>query len=365
MKIVERYSKRMRLFMGSGGWSLLTPLRFTLSVFYGLHARMTPAKVARATVSGPKIISVGNIEVGGGGKTPCVLAIASALIARGQKPAVVTRGYGGRATRSGGAIALPGKTAGGWTLPTEYTNWTSGSEAEAALELGDEAVLYIRTGLPLAVDRDRTRGIKVVSEAAGATHVILDDAFHRTSIQKDLDILLLDAKRPFGDGRLLPYGTLREPASEVMRAGAIVFTRALDRSVPVEAARFVVGKPVFFARHEPVSLCGRNGERLSAADLAGSKVALFSGIARPVSFENTAIDFGLDPDVSFRYDDHHEYTCSDIAGMLEECVQGTVFITTGKDLAKASSLFPDRTILLVLEMNMEIGGIEALLEPVL
>ena len=104
---------------------------------------------------------------------------------------------------------------------------------------------------------------------------------------------------------------------------------------------------------------------MTAADLAGEKVALFSGIARPGSFEKTAVDFGLDPCVSFRYDDHHEYTDEDIAGMLEECGPKCVFITTGKDRAKVSSLFPDGSRLLVLEMKMEIDRIEDLLETVL
>lgn len=373
--------------MGVGGWSLLGPVRFALSLFYGLHARMVPAPAARGSASGPKIISVGNIEVGGGGKTPCVLSIASALRARGHIPAVVTRGYGGNATRNGGGsiavpgnvhtsdvsnIELPGNTisSSGNTdkegaFPAGYSRWTGGSEVEASVELGDEAVLYIRAALPLAVDRDRARGIRAVKEAAGATHVILDDAFHRTALPKDLDILLLDAERPFGNGWLLPYGTLREPASAATRAGAVIFTRATGRSVPDEAARFVAGKPVFFARHEPCSLRDRDGERLESAEIAGSKVALFSGIARAVSFEKTAVDFGLDPYVSFRYDDHHEYTDEDISGMVEECGKGTVFITTGKDLAKVAALFPKDVRLLVLDMKMVIDGIDELLEPVI
>ncbi len=351
--------------MGTGGWSLLGPFRYALSVFYGLHARMTPAPAPCATVSGPKIISVGNIEVGGGGKTPCVLAIASALAAKGLNPAVVTRGYGGTASRSGGAVALPGEAGGDMDLPAGYSMWKGGSEFEASRELGDEAVLYIRAGLPLAVDRDRDRGIRAVTEAAGPTHVILDDAFHRTAIPKDLDILLLDAEAPFGNGRLLPYGTLREPSSASARAGAVVFTRARDRSVPVEAARFVADKPLFFSRHMASSLSDRKGERFDPDSLAGAKIALLSGIARPGSFEDTAVAFGLDPEVSFRYDDHHEYSAGDIAEIIGECEAQTVFVTTAKDWGKVSSLFPEETRLLRLDMDMEITGMEELLAPVL
>jgi len=365
MRIVEKYSRRMRIFMGAGGWSLLGPFRFALSVFYGMHARMTLGPVSSTSVSGPKILSVGNIEVGGGGKTPCVLAIASALAAKGLNPAVVTRGYGGRASRIGGAVALPGEAGGERDLPAGYTMWKGGSEVEASRELGDEAVLYLRAGLPLAVDRDRARGIRAVSEAAGPTHVILDDAFHRTTLPKDLDILLLDAEKPFGNGRLLPYGTLREPSSASARAGAVVFTRAVDSSIPGEAARFVADKPVFFSRHIASSLSDRKDERFDPANLEGAKIALFSGIARPGSFEDTAVEFGLDPEVSFRYDDHHEYSIADISDMIEECAPGAVFVTTAKDWGKVSSLFPEETSLLRLDMDMEIAGMEELLAPVL
>lgn len=365
MRIVERYTRRMRMFMGKNAWSLLGPFRFVLSFFYGLYARTTPAPYSNATTAGPKIISVGNIEVGGGGKTPCVLAIASSLIEMGLRPAVVTGGYGGRATREGGALALPGAVDGGPGLPAGYVMWPGGEESEAARELGDEAVLYIRTGLPLAVDRDRKRGVSTISEAFGPTHVILDDAYHRTSLPKDLDILLLDAENPFGNGRLLPYGTLREPESAVSRAGAVIFTRANDRTVPKKAARYVKDTPVFFARHLPAALAGRGDERAGATGLEGADVALFSGIARPESFERTAIEYGLEPAVSFRFDDHHAYTAQDIEEMIEEAGAGSVFVTTEKDWAKAAVLFPEETRLLRLDMKMEVEGMEELLKPVL
>lgn len=367
--------------MGTGGWSLLAPLRFVLSLLYGIHSRSTQPSVSHSSTSqtpspdshttqipvsnsktpvsavsdpspsGPEIISVGNIEVGGGGKTPCVLAIASALRAEGFKPAVVTRGYGGTVTQSGGTVALP--------------DGYGGSEEDASRELGDEAVLYLGAGLPLAVDRNRSRGIKAISDAAEPTHIILDDAFHRMELPKDLDILLLDAERPFGNGRLLPYGSLREPASAVKRAGAIIFTRAVEEIVPREAEQLVAGKPVFFSQHIPDMLSDRSGQRFEPGDLAEENIALFSGIARPASFENTAVEFGLVPQVSFRYDDHHIYSTDDVVEMIRECAPGTAFVTTAKDWSKVSAIFPEETRLLRLDMAMEIQGIRELLAPVL
>ena len=158
---------------------------------------------------------------------------------------------------------------------------------------------------------------------------------------------------------------MREPANAVTRAGAVIFTRASGRTVPEVAVRFAENMPVFFSRHIPVSLSDAAGMHRESADLAGEKVALFSGIARPASFENTVAEFGLAPEVSFRFDDHHEYSTADVEGMIEECAHGTIFVTTAKDWGKVQSIFPAGTMLLRLEMEMEIVDIEELLAPIL
>jgi tetraacyldisaccharide 4'-kinase len=365
MKIVERYTKRMRMFMGRGGWAALGPIRFVLSLFHRLYAASSGKSQVQYAVSGPKVISVGNIEVGGSGKTPCVLAITSALRERGFRPAVVSRGYGGKAGIQGGALILPEGGQGAKRTPRGYLVHSGVGEEEAALEFGDEAILYIKAGLPLAVDRLRERGIEAVVEAVEPTHVLLDDAFHRTSIQKDLDILLLDSEKPFGNGWLLPYGTLRELPSSVSRAGAVIFTRSRTSSIPAEAKEFVMGKKVFFANHCFSGLFDSDGSEVKAGDIIGMEVSLLSGIARPESFEATAIGCGLNPEVSFRFDDHHRYNPAEIESVIKEAAPGSVFVTTAKDWSKAAVLFPAGTRVLRLEMVMEIEGIEDLLEPVL
>jgi tetraacyldisaccharide 4'-kinase len=342
MRIIERYSGRMRLFMGRGGWALLAPLRFVLSAFYGMFARNSPGVRRDPSSSGPRVISVGNIEVGGGGKTPCVLALASALREKGKRPSVVTRGYGGRVD---GVVAEPGDLD--------------------AVKYGDEAVLYLSEGFPLAVSRDRAEGIRALAESVDPTHILLDDAFHRTEIPKDLDILLLDSQRPFGSGKLLPYGTLREPASAAARAGAVIFTRSSDSTVPEEARRYVEGRPVFFARHLPASLYGEEGVQVEPASLSGRKVVLLSGIARPASFERTAVEAGLDPEASYRFDDHHRYSAEDVEEIIRECGESCAYVTTGKDWAKVSGLFPQGVELMRLDLKMDIDRIDDLLSPVL
>jgi tetraacyldisaccharide 4'-kinase len=161
---------------------------------------------------------------------------------------------------------------------------------------------------------------------------------------------------------MLPYGTLREPPGAVKRAGAVIFTRAEGDTVPAEAADPVGDIPVFFSRHEPAGLAGGDGGTVEPGELSGREIALFSGIARPASFERTAADFGLDASVSFRYDDHHVYTEADVREMLSEAGEDAVFVTTAKDWAKAARLFPLSVTLLRLEMAMVIDGIDELLD---
>lgn len=353
MRIVERHSRGMRIFLARGGWSILLPLRYALSMGHrvALCLGRSPAyrRAGPRTGGRPRIVSVGNITAGGTGKTPCVLAVARELLRRGHRPVVVSGGYGGTARDSGVPVAV-----------------RSSAPDEGRVDLlGDEATLYLDEGFPVVVCRNRARGIEAAGREFGPTHVLLDDAFHRTELEKDLDILLLDHEKPFGNGLLLPGGPLREPPSAAGRADAVVFTRARSQTVPREAARRIGGAPVFFARHVPAGLSDRGGEAVDPAALGGRPVVLFSGIARHDSFEELALAAGLAPDVSVRFDDHHRYRSEDAGLILSECGRDAVFITTAKDWRKAIAVMPADAVLLRLGMRMEIPEIERLLARVL
>lgn len=380
MRIVERYSTRMRIFLARGGWTLLRPIRDALSLCHGLCRSVRPAgRRARAcavrtrAAGSARVVSVGNLESGGTGKTPCVLALAAELLRRGYRPVVVTRGYGGKAGRQGRPViaAARERIDGGradvvfFRDDSDQPGRTAEREKGAVAFLGDEACLYLRKGFSVVIGRDRRRAICAALQTFTPSHILLDDAFHRTEVGKDLDILLLDFERPFGNGRLLPGGTLREPARAALRAGAVVFTRASGRSVPGPALPFVEGKPVFFARHVPAGLIGRGDEPVDPLSLAGRPVAVFSGIARPDSFESLAAQAGLEPCVAIRFDDHRRYTPRDVDFILARAGTGAVLVTTAKDWGRIAALVPTQVQLFRLEMRMEIEGIERLLEPVL
>ncbi len=351
MRIVEKYPLKLLFARGEGAWRLFLPVRLALAGLYGagsaaarLGASASNPRPISRLVAGrrPFVVSVGNLVAGGGGKTPCVAALAKAIRDRGGVPAVVTRGYGGAYEGRGACVA------------------SGGSDADLARRFGDEAAIYRSRGIPVVTDARRRRGAELAADLFAPTHIILDDAFQNRSLAKDLDILLLDASRPFDGGLLLPAGELREPPSAARRADAVIFTRSREERVPSEAERIVAGKPVFFARHEPARLIRRGGGGEPLSIVSGREVVLFSGIANPGSFEGTVEGLGAIARVSFRYEDHRRYSARDAEEIMEAAGGAALIVTTEKDFVKAAEIFPPDAPLLALAIEMNIPGIERL-----
>jgi tetraacyldisaccharide 4'-kinase len=384
MRIIERYPARYRMLVGRGAWKLLHPVRAIIAGIYRLWLFL-PGRVREPHhVSSfreqllppdgrPRVISIGNLEVGGGGKTPCTVRIAEGIAARGGRAVVVARGYHSAAERCAPCVVpaghdLPEEGAGsGFVLDEALIarfRPAPGGPSRLAAILGDETLLYRERGIPVVIDPVRTRGAELARHLFSPTHILLDDAFQNRSIAKDVEIVLLDAERPFGDGHLLPLGTLREIPEAVGRADVVLFTRSRGEGVPPDAQRFVAGKPVFFARHEACDIVNRRGEIVPLAQLAGRECVLFSGIARPGSFEQTVASFGARPIVAFRFIDHHEYSGTDVKAILRAGREGTSFVTTEKDWHRALGLFPDGVSLFALRIAMRIDDIDGLLDLV-
>jgi tetraacyldisaccharide 4'-kinase len=389
MRIVDRSGAGMKVFRGEGPWAALLPLRYLLAGLYRLFLALRPvcaieyrAEHAAREAAGPApaprkpaplVISVGNLEAGGGGKTPCAILVAETVKARGGVPVVLSRGYRGEASRLDTPFALPGEPTPADSPVTgtmtygEFLAKLSAEPGRAGLRalagaVGDEPVLYHARGIPVVIDRDRARAAAWALERFNPTHVILDDAYHIFSLRKHLDILLLDWERPFGNGHLLPLGTLREPPAAAARAGAVVFTRAKEARVPREAESIAAGKEIFFGEHEAVDLVRRKGEALALSYLEGREVAIFSGIARPDSFERTVASLGARPTAAYRFADHHAYRPNDLAAMLAAGGPRTLYVTTEKDWVKASDLFPDGAEVVALRISMRVSPMERLTE---
>jgi tetraacyldisaccharide 4'-kinase len=269
------------------------------------------------------VISVGNLTVGGTGKTPLVEWICKALAAEGRKVCVLTRGY--KRERENERVLV----SDGATLQAEV------------LQAGDEAFLLAQHLLGRAAvvsDSNRLRaGIWAMREL-GCDAFVLDDGFQHLQLFRDLNLLVIDSTDPWGSNQLLPYGRLREPVSGLKRADCVVITRVNDPDTVtglVSEVQNKSSKPVFTTRMVQVGLKTISGERVHQGDLP-QPIAAFCGIGNPESFFSQLVQSKLS--VSFRkaFPDHHLYSQKDVDALIEAASQkgARALFTTEKDAVK-------------------------------
>ncbi|MFM1921811.1 MAG: hypothetical protein RLZZ303_3445 [Candidatus Hydrogenedentota bacterium] len=242
-----------------------------------------------------QVVSFGNITAGGTGKTPAVIERAARECASGRRVAVITRGYGSPRT------VEPTLLGPGFSVPAVY------------VQAGDEAAL-IRRHVPevwLIKCADRVAGARAAIDA-GCDLLILEDGFQSLSLARNEDIVLLDATRPLGNGRLLPRGPLREPATALARASEVWLTRcdrAGDLGASIELVRHFHGKaPARLTHHVPSGLwrvCDGAQEPLEF--LQGRELTLACAIARPKEFEATLLQLGCHLTQRLVYPDHQAF----------------------------------------------------------
>lgn len=274
-------------------------------------------------------ISVGNITVGGTGKTPTVQYLCNGLVRAGWRPAVLSYGY--RSTLSG-----------------RFGIVSNGQEILLMPETaGDEPVMLAKSlpGIPVLVGKDRASSGRIAIDNLRANVLVLDDGFQVWKLQRDVDIALVRATDPFDNGFVLPAGRLREPPCALRRANCIVaIGRACDNDHRDDLVRLltkVAGeKPIVFARYEPVSFYSLNdGSTIALKSLYGAKVLAVSGIANPSSFEETLNQLGLYIVEGEHFPDHHIYSRDDIERLSKKFAESGVdwIITTEKDAVKLES----------------------------
>ncbi|HEX8552323.1 MAG TPA: tetraacyldisaccharide 4'-kinase [Abditibacteriaceae bacterium] len=309
---------------------------------YAHHLEQRRLRFSASPVRLPvPVVSVGNLSVGGTGKTPTVLLVAREFSER--KIGIIARGYRGSAR--GVAVVSDGKTI-----------------LLKARECGDEPLLHAQTLLDaiVVVGKDRVAAAQRAIEL-GAELLILDDAFSYWSLGRDVNLVLLDARAPFDNGHLLPRGRLREEPATLARADAIILTRS-DRATEAQLAATETevakhsGARVFRATHAPQHLREtETGARVELEKLRGAKIGALSGLADNTAFARTLEEQGGNVVAHIARRDHHAWGEGEIEAALRLCkTNGASFaVTTAKDAVK----FPTRVWplpLYVLEIELRV-----------
>lgn len=267
------------------------------------------------------VIGIGNITVGGTGKTPLTMAVAQTLLTLGHKVAIISRGYG----RENKAEASWVSYGQGPVLP--------------ARQSGDEPYL-LASRLPVAVlvGSDRVKLAKAAIARLGRVVIVGDDLFQHRRLYRDLDIVALDAGNPLGNGFMLPRGPMREPASALRRAQAIVLTRAdnepASRQTRVWLRSFWGSGPVLQSRHQPTGVFTADGRAVD--DFSQKPVLAFCGLARPQAFADSLREQNMRVVGLKSFADHHWYNDVDLAGLeqLARDLGAQALLTTEKDMAR-------------------------------
>ena len=341
----------------------LASLLHGISIFYGAAQRLRATCYRRQLFPSRelpcKVISVGNLTVGGTGKTPMTVHVAGEIKHAGFKVVIVSRGYKGGAEKHGGIVS-DGRTI--------YM------DAEMA---GDEPYMIAcrLKGVPVVVGKNRfAAGMLAISKFQPDV-IVLDDAFQHLKLKRDIDLVLLDHTRPFGNSHLLPRGVLREPVSSLARSSACILTRCradADKAAMSSVAGIQVllpGIPVFCSSHVPYCYVVQKGAHHSVEAVSDvfstnefeqikhHKVFCFSGIARNDDFQHTVKDLGFKVTGLLEFSDHHQYTEDDLATILR-CAGDTGadrLITTEKDHARIAFRGPLPMELIVVGVKVSFG----------
>jgi len=291
---------------------------------------------ARLTVP---VISVGNLTFGGTGKTPTVIALVRDLVRMGRRPAILTRGY---KRRGDNQVVVIGPEP-------RHTVYEAGDEP---LEMAQQL-----PGVPVVVDADRERGGREAIRL-GADVVVLDDGFQHLRLERDLDIVVIDAGNPWGGGRLPPLGRLREPVAALRGADAVLVTKVPDDWRPVVAEiesvveRVAPALQVFVARLRPARVRVAGEDWCDPSVLSGQRVFAFAALGRPQGFAATLVGAGAELVGNRWFRDHHNYRDEDVREIVAAAqAADAVPVTTAKDAVK-------------LPAGAEVWVVEAEMEPI-
>ena len=302
---------------------------------------------------GATVISIGNITLGGVGKTPMVEFIARYLKSEGEQVAILTRGYG-RSSRGMRVLNDPRDNR-----PSTQSSYS---------EVGDEPLMLSRAlpDVPVIVNSNRYDGALIAERELDADILVLDDAYQHLGLARDLNLLLIDATDPFGGFEMAPFGRLREPLYGIKRADAVIITRA---DHPFDQAQTNAIIKHFCSGQTPVmyvysSITGlrhlATGESYEAREFAGWNVALMCAIGNPHAFSDDILEAGMNIVSENFFRDHHVFTQQDFDRVLQAARDSgaDAVVTTEKDAVRLEGLklseFPTYAAKLKIESEDEV-----------
>ena len=292
---------------------LLYGLSFVYASVLAAAEFLLKRKIPASYRPGCKVISVGNITLGGTGKTPLTAEIARKFRGKGKKVVILTRGY------------------------MKDRNTGIADEAEAFKSSLD--------GVPVLVGRDRIASAREAEEKYAPDVILLDDGFQHRRLKRDVDVVAVSADNPFGNGKLIPRGILREPPSALKRAHIVVVTKVLPEEASLGRAEILRDRirginpdaAIFSASYQPRRLYdAMGGDEASIDCLNNRPVALLCAIGDPASFEDTVVSLGANIAAAYFFMDHHIFTSREIGKIVAECKRKGIdtIITTEKDLPR-------------------------------
>jgi tetraacyldisaccharide 4'-kinase len=315
-------------------------------------------RILRDKTLGVQVIAIGNLTVGGTGKTPVVEKFARELRDAGRNVAILSRGYRSK------PVPLHQKFLNKILLREDHTPPRIVSDGKSLLldseMAGDEPYMLASNlkDVVVLVDKDRVKSGRYAIEKFGCDTLLLDDGFQYWDLRgRRHDVVLIDRQQPFGNEHLLPRGTLREPPSHLARAHTIFITKSDGNTAELREriAKLNVHAPVIECVHQPLYFEDVfTGERKGLDLLAGKKVASLSGIAQPESFEHSLVKLGGELVYSKRFADHHRFTQQEILNAINRAKkrQAEIIVTTQKDAVRFPKI--DRRDLPFYFMRVEI-----------
>jgi tetraacyldisaccharide 4'-kinase len=309
----------------------MRPALAPLSLLYGVGVFLRLSafrRLPKASLPG-FVVSIGNVTVGGTGKTPAACLIAEWGRHEGYRVAVLSRGYRGRYREQVLVVSDGNKVKAG------------------PFEAGDEPYLMAKRlpGVPVLVSKKRHLAGEQALERFGTNFFVLDDGFQHLKLARDLNLVLIDATNPLGNGHLLPWGLLREPVAQLERADAFIVTRSQEAGsrsdVGLRLGRRFPSKSVFYSEHTPSELVFPYGGETQRPDfLKGRRAIAFAGIGQPYAFRDTLLRLGAELLLFKGFRDHHRFERQEIQALIQERERlgADYLLTTEKDWVRVENL---------------------------